>query len=230
MRYHDLRDFIAQLEKQGELKRIAVEVSPHLEMTEICDRVLQARRPGDPVREAHGAHASRCWAICSARRRRVAMGMGEESVEALREVGKLLAYLKEPDPPAGLKDAWDKLPVLKKVLDMAPKERRSAPCQEIVWEGADVDLGAAADPDLLAGRCGAADHLGPDGHARPEQAAPEPGHLPPAGDRAATRSSCAGWRIAAARWISATIAWRIPASRSRSPSRSAPIRRRSSAR
>jgi 3-polyprenyl-4-hydroxybenzoate decarboxylase and related decarboxylases len=66
--------------------------------------------------------------------------MGEESVEALREVGKLLAYLKEPDPPKGLKDAWDKLPVLKQVLNMAPKVLDSAPCQEIVWEGKDVDL------------------------------------------------------------------------------------------
>jgi 4-hydroxy-3-polyprenylbenzoate decarboxylase len=73
--------------------------------------------------------------------KRVAMGMGQDSVEALREVGKLLAYLKEPDPPKGLKDAWEKLPVLKQVLNMAPKELSKAPCQEIVWEGKDVDLG-----------------------------------------------------------------------------------------
>ncbi len=72
--------------------------------------------------------------------KRVALGMGEESVQALREVGKLLAYLKEPEPPKGLKDAWDKLPILKQVLNMAPKEVSSAPCQEIVWEGKDVDL------------------------------------------------------------------------------------------
>jgi len=72
---------------------------------------------------------------------RVALGMGQTSVSALREVGKLLAYLKEPDPPKGLRDAWEKLPVLKQVLNMAPKQLTSAPCQEIVWEGADVDLG-----------------------------------------------------------------------------------------
>jgi 4-hydroxy-3-polyprenylbenzoate decarboxylase len=72
--------------------------------------------------------------------RRVALGMGQESVEALREVGKLLAFLKEPEPPKGLKDAWDKLPVFKQVLNMAPKVVSSAPCQEIVWEGKDVDL------------------------------------------------------------------------------------------
>jgi 4-hydroxy-3-polyprenylbenzoate decarboxylase len=69
------------------------------------------------------------------------MGMGQDSVEALREVGKLLAYLKEPDPPKGLRDAWDKLPVLKQVLNMAPRELSRAPCQDIVWEGKDVDLG-----------------------------------------------------------------------------------------
>ncbi|OIP07712.1 MAG: 3-octaprenyl-4-hydroxybenzoate decarboxylase, partial [Betaproteobacteria bacterium CG2_30_59_46] len=72
--------------------------------------------------------------------KRVAMGMGEDSVEALREVGKLLAFLKEPEPPKGLKDAWDKLPLFRQVLNMAPKELSSAPCQEIVWEGQDVDL------------------------------------------------------------------------------------------
>jgi len=72
--------------------------------------------------------------------RRVAMGMGEESVAALKEIGKLLAYLKEPDPPQGLKDVWDKLPVLKQVLNMTPKVVSGAPCQEIVWEGAAVDL------------------------------------------------------------------------------------------
>jgi 4-hydroxy-3-polyprenylbenzoate decarboxylase len=72
--------------------------------------------------------------------RRVALGMGEENIQALREVGKLLAYLKEPEPPKGLKDAWDKWPVLKQVLNMSPKVLSSAPCQEIVWEGKDVDL------------------------------------------------------------------------------------------
>jgi len=72
--------------------------------------------------------------------KRVALGMGEESVQALREVGKLLAYLKEPEPPKGLKDAWDKLPILKQVMNMAPKKVSNAPCQQVVWEGKDVDL------------------------------------------------------------------------------------------
>ncbi len=139
MRYHDLRDFLQQLERQGELKRVGVEVSPRLEMTEICDRVLKAGGPAILFEKPAG-HSIPVLANLFGTPRRVALGMGEDSVEALREVGKLLAYLKEPEPPRGLKDAWDKLPVLRKVLDMAPKERSSAPCQEIVWEGRDVDL------------------------------------------------------------------------------------------
>src|SRR5215210_1718934 len=139
IRYHDLRDFIAQLEAQGELKRIGAPVSPKLEMTEICDRVLKRAGPALLFERPQG-HTIPVLGNLFGTPRRVAMAMGEDSVEALREVGRLLAYLKEPDPPRGLKDAWEKLPVLKKVFDMAPKERSSAPCQEIVWEGADVDL------------------------------------------------------------------------------------------
>jgi 4-hydroxy-3-polyprenylbenzoate decarboxylase len=139
IRYHDLRDFIAQLEAQGELKRIAAEVSPKLEITEICDRVLKRAGPALLFERPQG-HSIPVLANLFGTTKRVAMAMGEDSVGALREVGKLLAYLKEPDPPRGLKDAWDKLPVLKKVFDMAPKERSSAPCQEMVWEGLDVDL------------------------------------------------------------------------------------------
>ena len=139
MRYHDLRDFIAQLEQRGELKRIAVEVSPQLEMTEICDRVLKRGGPALLFEKPTG-HSIPVLGNLFGTPARVAMGMGQDSVAALREVGKLLAYLKEPDPPQGLKDAWDKLPILKRVLDMAPKERSSAPCQEVVWEGDAVDL------------------------------------------------------------------------------------------
>ncbi len=139
MRYHDLRDFIAQLEQRGELKRIGAEVSPRLEMTEICDRVLRAQGPAILFEKPAGFDIP-VLANLFGTPKRVALGMGEDSVEALREVGKLLAYLKEPEPPKGLKDLWDKLPVLKQVLHMAPKILSSAPCQEIVWEAADVDL------------------------------------------------------------------------------------------
>ena len=139
MQYKDLRDFIAQLEAMGELKRIQTEIDPALEMTEICDRILKAQGPAVLFEHPKG-HSMPVLGNLFGTPKRVALGMGQESVEALREVGKLLAYLKEPDPPKGLKDAWDKLPVLKKVLNMAPKELSSAPCQEIVWEGNDVDL------------------------------------------------------------------------------------------
>jgi len=139
MHYHDLRDFIAQLEKQGELKRISAEVSPNLEMTEICDRVLKAQGPAILFEKPKGFDIPVLGNLFGTPRR-VAMGMGEESVAALKEIGKLLAYLKEPDPPRGLKDAWDKLPVLKQVLNMAPRVVSGAPCQDLVWEGAEVDL------------------------------------------------------------------------------------------
>ncbi|UJP01996.1 MAG: UbiD family decarboxylase, partial [Nitrosomonas sp.] len=139
MQYKDLRDFIAQLEAMGELKRIQTEIDPALEMTEICDRILKAQGPAVLFEHPKG-HSMPVLGNLFGTPKRVALGMGQESVEALREVGKLLAYLKEPDPPKGLKDAWDKLPVLKQVLNMAPKELSSAPCQEIVWEGNDVDL------------------------------------------------------------------------------------------
>ncbi|MCP5273917.1 MAG: 4-hydroxy-3-polyprenylbenzoate decarboxylase [Burkholderiales bacterium] len=140
MKYKDLRDFIAQLEAIGELKRISVEVDPKLEMTEICDRILKAEGPAVLFEKPKG-HTMPVLGNLFGTPKRVAMGMGQTSVEALREVGKLLAYLKEPDPPKGLKDAWEKLPVLKQVLNMAPKVLSSAPCQEIVWEGDQVDLG-----------------------------------------------------------------------------------------
>ncbi len=139
MQYKDLRDFLAQLEAIGELKRIRTEIDPALEMTEICDRILKAQGPAVLFEHPKG-HTMPVLGNLFGTPKRVALGMGQESVEALREVGKLLAYLKEPDPPKGLKDAWDKLPVLKQVLNMAPKELSNAPCQEIVWEGSDVDL------------------------------------------------------------------------------------------
>ena len=140
MKYKDLRDFLAKLESQGELKRITTEIDPHLEMTEICDRVLKAGGPAILFENPKG-HNIPVLGNLFGTPRRVAMGMGQESVSALREVGELLAALKEPEPPKGLKDAWDKFPILKQVLNMAPKIVSSAPCQEVVWEGKDVDLG-----------------------------------------------------------------------------------------
>ncbi|HAO31437.1 MAG TPA: 3-octaprenyl-4-hydroxybenzoate decarboxylase, partial [Candidatus Competibacteraceae bacterium] len=139
MQYKDLRDFIAQLERLGELRRIAVAVDPHLEMTEICDRVLRAGGPAILFEHPRG-HAVPVLGNLFGTPRRVALGMGADDVEALREVGRLLAFLKEPEPPKGMRDAWEKLPVFKKILDMAPKKIGRPPCQERVIEAPDVDL------------------------------------------------------------------------------------------
>ena len=139
MKYKDLRDFIDQLEKQGELKRISMPVDPKLEMTEICDRTLRAGGPALLFENPVGSDVP-VLANLFGTPKRVAMGMGESSVEALREVGKLLAFLKEPEPPKGLKDAWSKLPIFKKVLSLSAKVVKKAPCQEIVLEGDEVDL------------------------------------------------------------------------------------------
>src|SRR5258707_1194079 len=139
MKYADLREFLSQLEAKGELKRVAAEVSPSLEMTEICDRVLRNGGPALLFERPKG-HTIPVLGNLFGTVGRVAAAMGVEDVRNLREVGRLLAYLKEPEPPQGLADLWEKFPVLKQVLNMAPKERSSAPCQEVVWEGKDVDL------------------------------------------------------------------------------------------
>ena len=139
MNYADLRDFIAQLESRGELKRVAAPVSPRLEMTEICDRVLRAGGPA-LLFEHPAGHDIPVLGNLFGTVRRVALAMGVEDAAALREVGKLLAYLKEPEPPKGLRDLWDKFPLYRQVMNMAPRERSSAPCQEVVIEGAEVDL------------------------------------------------------------------------------------------
>ncbi|OOZ36585.1 4-hydroxy-3-polyprenylbenzoate decarboxylase [Solemya velesiana gill symbiont] len=139
MRYKDLRDFLSQLETQGELNRISVEVDPNLEITEICDRTLRAGGPALLFERVKGSDTPLLGNLFGTPRR-VALGMGEESVEALRDVGKLLAQLKEPEPPKGVKDAWEKLPMFRKVLDMAPKTIKRPPCQEHVDEGEAVNL------------------------------------------------------------------------------------------
>ena len=139
MKYKDLRDFIRQLEAKGELVRITQPIDTDLEMTEIADRTLRAGGPA-LLFENPKNHDMPVLANLFGTPERVAMGMGQETVEALREVGKLLAYLKEPEPPKGLKDLWEKLPVFKQVLNMPAKILKKAPCQEVVLTGDDVDL------------------------------------------------------------------------------------------
>ena len=139
MKYRDLRDFITQLEKQGELKRITIPVNPYLEMTEICDRVLKQQGPALLFENPTGYNIP-VLANLFGTPRRVAMGMGAESVTELRGIGELLATLKEPEPPKGMRDAWEKFPIYKQVLNMAPKLVSNPPCQELVRIGDEIDL------------------------------------------------------------------------------------------
>ena len=140
MKYRDLRDFVTQLDQRGELKRIAVEVAPRLEMTEICDRVLRAGGPA-LLFERPAGFGMPVLANLFGTPLRVALGMGKDEVAELREIGHLLAVLKEPEPPRGWRDLWDKLPLVKRVFSMVPTVVSSAPCQEVVREAGDVDLG-----------------------------------------------------------------------------------------
>lgn len=139
MKYRDLRDFIDQLEKLGELKRIKQEVDPYLEITEISDRTLRRGGPALLFENPKGSDVP-LLANLFGTPRRVALGMGQDNTEALRDVGKLMAYLKEPDPPKGFRDALEKLPIFKKVLSMGPKVVRKAPCQEVVLTGDEIDI------------------------------------------------------------------------------------------
>ena len=139
MAFKDLRDFIDLLEKEGELKRINVEVSSHLEVTEISDRTLKKGGPALLFENIKGSSIP-LLANLFGNTRRIALGMGQENLDGLRDVGKLLAFLKEPKPPSGWRDLWENLPNYKSVLNISPNVRRSAPCQEVVIKEGEVDL------------------------------------------------------------------------------------------
>lgn len=139
MKYKDLRDFITQLEKIGELKRVKLEIDTELEMTEIADRTLRAGGPAILFENPKNSNIP-VLANLFGTPHRVALGMGQKSVESLREVGKLLAFLKEPEPPKGLKDLMSKIPVFKQVLNMPAKVVKKAPCQENIISKDAVDL------------------------------------------------------------------------------------------
>ena len=139
MEYRDLREFIRALEAAGELKRIDTPVDPRFEVTEICDRTLRAGGPALLFTKPRGSQVP-LLANLFGTERRVALGMGRSSTAELREVGELLAFLRQPDPPKGMRDAWDKLPIFKQVLTMAPKVIGRGECQQNVLEKDDVDL------------------------------------------------------------------------------------------
>ena len=139
MAFSDLRDFIKLLEKEGELKRISTEVDPYLEVTEISDRVLRAGGPALLFENPKGSSVPLLVNLFG-NSRRIALAMGQEDIDGLRDVGKLLAFLKEPTPPSGWKDVWQKLPSYKQVLNVSPNVKKSAECQDVVIEAGDVDL------------------------------------------------------------------------------------------
>ncbi len=150
MHYADLREFLGKLEALGGLKRIGAPVSPNLEMTEVCDRVLRAGGPA-LLFERPAGYADPAMPVLGnlfGTVERIALAMGVEAgvdpTPALRDIGRLLAALREPDAPRSLREVAQKLPQLArlagKVFDMAPKTVSSAPCQETLWEGKDVDL------------------------------------------------------------------------------------------
>ncbi|NVK11409.1 MAG: 4-hydroxy-3-polyprenylbenzoate decarboxylase [Gammaproteobacteria bacterium] len=139
--YKDLREFIEELEKRGELKRITHPVDPNLEMTEICDRTLKKGGPALLFENPVGYETPVLGNLFGTPER-VALGMGAESLSALREIGEVLAFLKQPDPPKGFKDLVDKAPLLKKLMTMGPKVVRKAPCQQHVIKADQVDLDA----------------------------------------------------------------------------------------
>jgi 4-hydroxy-3-polyprenylbenzoate decarboxylase len=138
-KFNDLRDFIKVLEDKERLKRISLPVDPYLEMTEVCDRTLQQGGPA-LLFENPSNNKTPVLANLFGTTERVAMAMGATQSKELREIGKLLAFLKEPEPPKGFKDAWENMPKFRKVLDMAPKVVKKAKCHEIIIEKDDVDL------------------------------------------------------------------------------------------
>src|SRR5437899_9400080 len=143
MPYSSLRDFIDRLNAAGRLVRVAAPVSPFLEMTEIQTRLLAEGGPAamfeNVVREGGGALPMPVLVNLFGTVERVAWGMDREPHQ-LREIGETLAFLKQPEPPGGWREALEMLPLLKTVMAMKPKTVGSAPCQEVVLTGADIDL------------------------------------------------------------------------------------------
>ena len=139
MPYRDLRDFITQLEAAGELRRISQSVSPHLEMTALADRVLRAGGPALLFANPTG-HAMPVLANLFGTPARVARALGVAGLPEIRAFGEVLADLKESAPPGGMKELWGRRDLLKTLWSMAPATVRRPPCQEVVWEGSDVDL------------------------------------------------------------------------------------------
>lgn len=149
MKYADLREFIGQLEEQGEMKRISREADPYLEITEICDRTLRMGGPALLFQCPKGSAIPLLGNLFGTPRR-VALGMGEESVTALRGVGQLLATLKEPEPPRGMKDAWESSASSARPWTWRLGRSKGRPVRKWCWRGPMSTW--AGCPSKLAGR------------------------------------------------------------------------------
>lgn len=141
MAFKDLREFMTLLEKEGELVRIKAEVDPVLEVTEIADRTLRSDGPALLFENPKG-HSIPLLANLFGNTKRIALAMGQTDISGLRDIGKLLAFLKEPSPPAGWKDLWQNLPSYRNVLNMPARIIKNAPCQEVIIQSADINLNA----------------------------------------------------------------------------------------
>ncbi|MFT3741605.1 MAG: 4-hydroxy-3-polyprenylbenzoate decarboxylase [Gammaproteobacteria bacterium] len=140
MKFKDLRDFVHQLERHQQLKRIQTPVDPRLEITEICTRVLAQQGPALLFENPIGSRVP-LLANLFGTPERIALALGKNTLAEVRELGQLLAFLSAPNPPEGLKDAWKKLPLLQKIFQMSPKLIKNAPCQDNVLRGSAIDLG-----------------------------------------------------------------------------------------
>ncbi len=222
MKFKDLRDFIEYLEQKGQLKRIKQPVDPDQEITEICDRTLRAGGPALLFENPVG-YDMPILANLYGTPERVAMGMGRQDVKELREVGELLAYLKEPEPPRGFRDAIDKLPVFKQVLNMPAKRLRKAPCQHIVWQGDEVDLDKIPVMSCWPGDVAPLLTWGLTVTKGPNKKNARTWGFIVSKSWARTKSSCAGLPIVAGHWICG-IGWKPTlVNHFRFPWRSVPI-------
>jgi len=142
MIFKNLPEFLSYLEKNNHLKRIKHEVKTHLEITEISRRFLSENGPAllfeNVIKEDGTKSEYPVLTNLYASQERIALGLGLKSSSELREFGKLLAFLKNPEPPSSLKETIAMLPLAKRVLSMSPKTKSKGASQEIVIKDPDL--------------------------------------------------------------------------------------------
>ena len=182
MYYKDLRDFLQRLEERGELRRITQEIDPHLEMTEICDRTLRAGGPALLFENPRGHTIpvlGNLFGTTVARRVRYGRGVDRCAARDRPTAG----HAEGAGSPAGHEGCLAEAAPVQKSAGHGAEGGQARSLPGACHRGGCGRSGQPADPDLLAGGCRPAHHLGAGGHQGTVQAAPEPGHLPPAGHR-----------------------------------------------